>query len=226
MTPGQYRSSFDKARSLFRAVSLSKDMALTYVPSRGTINDPGLGDYVEAYRTAIEQLKYDILLFDDSIMQFAYERAVGGKAYIRYTYYQFPFDFPTYEEYLARNGLTYCEAGELFRDYYEQELSEAALIRYPTSIRYDYNEDLYTHGVHAASHIHIGYRSPLRIAVCMVLTPYLFSLFVAKQCYYDRWCELIRDAQFRRKLVASKTSCTELPNCLFADLDKKELYLK
>lgn len=185
-----------------------------------------VGDYIAVYHKFVETFKYDFLLFDDSLLQYSYERDQNGHPLIKYSYYQFPFDFPTYEEYLLSNDLTYEEAGDLFRHDYEQELSEASARVYLTPIRYDYDVTQYTEGVHPASHIHIGYMNSIRLPVCMILTPFMFTLFVVKQCYYNDWLSLVSSAEFLNALGTSRQSCKQLHAELFTEADMKELFLK
>ena len=227
MNRAQYRSSLDKTKSLLNRLSLTKYILLGHRP----VAYEYLGllkthDYIAIYKKAIEEYNYDILLYDDSILQFSYNVDSSGKPLIRYSYYQFPFDFPDYKEYLLINGLTYEEAGELFIDEYEQELSEASRKLYYTPVRYDYCEDEYTCAVHPASHLHIGYQNSIRIPISIVITPYMFTLFVLKQCYYSQWTELIKDSSFLKAVDLSKVSCLDIRSEFFTNLDKKELYLK
>jgi len=223
----QYRSSLDKTKSLLNRLSMTKYILPGHRPvPYEYLELLKTHDYIAIYRKAIEEHNYDILLYDDSILQFSYNVDPSDRPLIRYSYCQVPFDFPDYKEYLLINGLTYEEAGELFIDEYEQELSEASRKLYYTPVRYDYCEDEYTCAVHSASHLHIGYQNSIRIPISLIITPYMFALFVLKQCYYSQWTELIKDSSFIRAVDLSKVSCLDIRPELFTDLDKKELFLK
>lgn len=227
MNRAQYRISLDRTKSLLRRSRLSKGISPSYnMGLYDAVRFSTPGEYITIYHEFIETFKYDFLLFDDSILQYSYVRDKNNHPLIRYHYYQFPFEFPTYEEYLLSNDLTYEEAGELFRHDYEQELSEASTRVYLTPIRYDYNATQYTGGVHPASHIHIGYMNSIRIPICMILTPFMFTLFVIKQCYYNEWLRLISYTGFSNALNTSKQSCVQLHTDLFGEVDKKELFLR
>ena len=60
-------------------------------------------DLTKIYVAAIKNFDYDILLFDDSIIQFSYAK-IKGKLILKYAYYQNPFDVPTYSDFLARGN--------------------------------------------------------------------------------------------------------------------------
>lgn len=226
MNKGQYTTSLNKASSLLRKHSLLKG---TPVRFRGSsTKSPEVSDkydYVEEYKEAIDIFNYDFLLFDESILQFSYPTDMRHNPLIRYAYYQCPYEYLSYEQYLFNIGFSYEEAGEVFQTEYEQLLSEASLEAHYMYIRYDYSVDEYTLAVHPASHLHIGHLGSIRIPIQMIITPYMFVLFVLKQCYYSEWKHLIKDHKFRTAFQASKTSCSLLDSRLFSDLDKKELYL-
>lgn len=227
MNRAQYQVSLDRTKSLLRKSDLCKGLSPRYnIGSYEIMRVSTIGEYITVYHEFVEMFKYDFLLFDDSILQYSYERDQNSYPIIKYSYYQFPFDFPTYEEYLLSNYITYEEAGELFRYDYEQEITEASARVYLTPIRYDYDVTRYTGGVHSASHIHIGYMNSIRIPVCMILTPFIFTLFVIKQCYYDHWLSLFSNEEFRNSLDTSKQSCMQLHADFFSEVDKKELFLK
>lgn len=226
MNKAQYRSSFDRTKSLLRRMGLSKielDFHRRFTAEFFDIHNSI--DYVTTYEKAIQEYYYDILLFDESILQYSYDQDAHNNPVIRYAYYEFPFALPSYDQYLIENGFSYDEAGELFRKEYEQEFSESILKEYLVPIRYDYSEDQYTCGVHPASHLHIGYLNSIRIPISMILTPYMFTFFILKQCYYKEWERCITEPRFLRAMDLSKTSCMALSNEVFGGLDKKELYL-
>lgn len=226
MNRAQYRSSLDRTKSLLRRMGLSKiDLDFHQRLPAEFFDIHNSIDYVTTYQKAVQEYYYDILLFDESILQYSHNLDVDNNPVIRYAYYEFPFVFPSYDQYLIENGLSYDEAGELFRKEYEQEFSESILKEYLVPIRYDYSENQYTCGVHPASHLHIGYLNSIRIPISIILTPYMFTLFILKQCYYNEWARCITEPRFLRAVDLSKTSCTDLCNEVFKDLDKKELYL-
>jgi hypothetical protein len=181
------------------------------------------GNYIDIYKTAIRNFDYDILLFDDSIMQFSYNNPDGNKI-IRYAYYQFPFAIPSYKEYLETNGLYVEDAGDLFLDAYEQEVAEALINSGALAIRYDFSLREYRPSVHPASHFHVGLDNHLRLPISYYITPMMFGIFILKQAYYDRWTSFMSNPSFRKHFESCKKQCKKLEKICFDDSDKKELY--
>jgi hypothetical protein len=133
---------------------------------------------IDIYKLAINNFNYDILLYDESILQFEFSK-LEENINLRYVYCQFPYDFPTYKTYLKNNGYEYNEVREEFRDDYEQEVSEAEFKKICIYIRYDYDPLLYVSMVHAASHIHFG-NNNTRIPISRIISPYSFVQFIVK----------------------------------------------
>lgn len=225
MNRSQYAISLNKVNSILKRNSLLKGGPVSFRGSVIKTTEAEEYDYVTAYKKIIDVFDYDFLLFDESILQFAYATDSQGKQLIRYAYYQCPFEYISYEEYLSNIGFFYEEVSDIFQAEYEQELSEASMKENFMHIRYDCSEDDYELAVHPASHLHIGHLSSIRIPIQMIITPYIFTLFVLKQCYYRDWKCLIADSKFRKELLRSKISCSPLDTKLFCELDRTELYL-
>ena len=226
MNAGQYKISLNKINRLLRKYSLTKEIPSSLGMKNVPTEDPDIESYASTYQKAIDSFTYDLLLFDESFLKFSRSSDPKGQPeVIRYAYCQCPYEFISYEEYLESNGFFYIEVGEAFRGDYEQDLSEAPLRELFNYIRYDYSGQGYQVGIHPASHLHIGLTGSIRIPIEMVITPYMFSLFVLKQCYYDRWSVLMMDAAFWGSVQTSKVSCSPLNIEGFADLDRTELYL-
>lgn len=183
-------------------------------------------DFFYAYLTAVNNHDYHFLLFDESFFQFEYNWNPTDNVTLRYAYYQFPYDFPTYKEYLMERGLSFNEMGYGYKYVYEQALSEAPKKDTFVLIRYDYSEREYSSGVHSVSHFHFGHSNSIRIPSSVIITPLLFILFVLKQVYSDLWKSLIEESNFHRIYKSSKSKCQNIRICFFDDLDKNELYLK
>lgn len=225
MNKSQYTISLKKVKSLLSKHGLIKDIPGT---ARSRENSPltaGIYDFIGLYRRSINGFNYDILLLDESILQFSYSKDQNGKPLLRYAYYQCPYEFFSYEQYLDYYDFSYEEIGEELKTEYEQELSESVIKDHFVHIRYDYSEHEYQLAVHPVSHLHIGHLGSIRIPIQMMITPYMFSLFVLKQCYYRKWRELIAINTFHKAISVSKTSCSILNTALFCDLDRTELYL-
>lgn len=225
MNIGKFKSSLDNSASLLKKNALlrlhnqrSKSLLKKNIEVFRNEN------IVDIYKLAISNMDYDILLYDESLLQFEFikfEECIK----LRYVYCQFPYDFPTYKTYLKNNGYEYNEVREEFRDDYEQEVSEAEIKKICIYIRYDYDPLLYVPMVHAASHIHFG-NNTIRIPISRIISPCSFVQFILKHAYYDQWCSLMKNNDFKSEFSRIKNSCTSLLNSeIFKDLDIKELYL-
>ena len=181
-------------------------------------------DYIKIYNTALNSNDYHLLLFDDSFFQFELSE-FDKKPLLRYSFYQTPYDFLPYKEYLESKDLKFNEVGYEYQDEYEQVLNEAPIKETFLSIRYDYSEKEYKTGVHSVSHFHIGFRSPIRITSSIFITPLLFVIFIIKNVYSKKWPSLINDDDFLKQYKKVKDKCESIEETFFQELDKIELYL-
>jgi len=184
-------------------------------------NDP-----TKIYLTAIKNFDYDVLLIDDSIIQFSLSETRQGLI-LRYAYYQNPFDVPSYSEYLIEE-LASPEFDLLTRvieSEYDQIIAEAPLLINLMALRYDYSKKEYTEGVHPVSHFHIGLDNKIKIPLRALLTPHSFSIFILKQVYYDLWKSLIATGAVISTFKKSKEICPPVDPEYFKGLDEYEHYL-
>lgn len=222
-----FNMSREQAKRLLNKFDLLKSADFYKKPiSCEFIRVTGEKDFYNVYLTALNNFDYHFLLFDESFLQLEYNQNSTDNVTLRYAYYQFPYDFPTYKEYLMERGLSFNEVGYGYKYEYEQALSEAPQKDTFVLIRYDYSEREYSPGVHSVSHFHFGHSSSIRIPSSVIITPLLFTLFVLKQVYSDLWKSLIEESNFHRIYKSSKSKCQNIRMCFFDDLDKKELYLK
>ncbi|MCK4397850.1 MAG: DUF2290 domain-containing protein [Methanophagales archaeon] len=222
-----FNMSREHAKRLLSKSDLLKSADFYKKPISGEfIRVARVKDFFNAYLTALKNFDYHFLLFDESFLQLEYNRNSTDNVTLRYAYYQFPYDFPTYKEYLMERDLSFNEMGYGYKYEYEQALSEAPQKDTFVLIRYDYSEREYSPGVHSVSHFHFGHSNSIRIPSSVIITPLLFTLFVLKQVYSDVWKLLIEESNFHRIYKSSKSKCQNIRMCFFDDLDKKELYLK
>lgn len=222
-----FNMSREQAKRLLSKFDLLKSADFYQEPiSKEFIRVARENDFFNVYLTAIKNFDYHFLLLDESFLQFEYNRNSTDNVTLRYAYYQFPYDFPTYKGYLMEKGLSFNEVGYGYKDEYEQALSEAPKKDTFVLIRYDYSEKEYSSGVHSVSHFHFGYSNSIRIPSSVIITPLLFILFVLKQVYSDLWKSLIKESKFHRIYKSSKSKSQNIRRDFFDDLDKKELYLK
>lgn len=220
-----FNDSLKKAKSLLKKYELCMhfNVRVTSTPQSFTTLSHKK-DYLNIYKTAVDNHIYDAVFKDNSLLQFDYNDTQEHKS-LRYAYYQSPYEFPDYESYLLRNDLSFDEVGETFREIYEQEYDEAQINANTSMIRYDYDESLYQEGIHPASHFHVGNSNQIRIPTSIIVTPYLFVLFITKQMYYQKWKELTTNRTFKNHISRSRASCKLLDRSLFTTEDKNELYL-
>jgi len=222
-----FNMSREQAKRLLNKFDLLKSADFYKKPiSKEFIRVAREKDFFNAYLTALKNFDYHFLLFDESFLQFEYNRNSTDNVTLRYAYYQFPYDFPTYKGYLMESSLSFNEVGDTYKYEYEQALSEAPKKDAFVLIRYDYSEKEYSPGVHSVSHFHFGYSNSIRIPSSVIITPLLFMLFVLKQVYSNLWKSLIEDPKFQRVYKSSKFQCPNIRMSFFDNLDKKELYLK
>lgn len=226
MKKSSYQASLFELKNLLKNISLTK----ASYDKKGIFSSEFMaksrrGNYIEIYDTIIQNVDYDILLFDDSVLQFSYlDQPVGNKT-VRYAFYQFPFDILPYEKYLEGCGLSYQEVGEFFREDYEQEVAEAAINSNALTIRYDFSTREYTSAVHPASHFHIGLNNNFRLPIAYYITPLMFGIFLIKQIYYWRWKDYLKNQSFKATFEKCKNQCKKIEDVYFSVHDKKELYL-
>ena len=222
-----FNISREQAKRLLNKFDLLKSADFYKKPiSEEFIRVARVKDFFNAYLTAVNKHDYHFLLFDESFLQFEYNGNPTDNVTLRYAYYQFPYDFPTYKEYLMEKGLSFNEVGYGYKYVYEQALSEAPQKDTFVLIRYDYSEREYSSGVHSVSHFHFGHSNSIRIPSSVIISPLLFILFVLKQVYSDLWKSLIEESNFHRIYKSSKSKCQNIRMCFFDEFDKKELYLK
>ena len=218
-------TSVEHSKILLNKFELLKDSNHPYKqisPSFSTICRKE--NYIKTYNEALHSNDYHLLLFDDSFFQFELSE-FAKKPLLRYSFYQTPYDFLQYEEYLESNDLKFNDVGYEYQDEYDQVLNEAPIKETFLSIRYDYSEKEYKTGVHSVSHFHIGFRNSIRITSSIFITPLLFVIFIIKNVYSKKWPSLIEDDNFLKQYKKLKDKCESIEETFFQELDKNELYL-
>lgn len=196
MTKANFNISFGKIESTLKSFDLLKMKGI-----KNLIND-GVSDefkkaslsnkYYQAYKSGLENYDFDFLLKDESYFQFQYINKEGVLE-IRYAYFQNPFEYLTYEEYLESEidlneiDESIESIGNLFEVEYNQFLNEQELTSNYSTIRYDSDFKNYKPILHSVSHIHIGHLSDIRIPLDKILSPLRFVLFTLKNIYYHNW---------------------------------------
>lgn len=182
-------------------------------------------DYSNLYSIARKNHDYDILLDDQSIIQFTYEKENTTITHIRYAYFESPKIIVPYEEFLEMMELDYEECGDAFFEEYEQFRNEAQSKSVVNPIRYDYDRGQYRGLIHPTSHFHIGHDNEIRIPAAMMVSPLGFTSFIIRQVYYRRWEESLKDQRFYDAYLKLKTHCLVLDEELFSKLEQTDFFL-
>lgn len=180
-------------------------------------------NYPEYYRYALENDCYDLLLKDNSFLQFTYDNKDRSEI-IRLAYYPTICQI-SYQEFLEMNEFSVDEDedGDTLIDEYQQFLIEQ-IPENTTPLRYDFDKKLYKEIVHSSSHIHFGNAEDVRIPLNCIIKPALFSKFVIEYYFFKKWKEKIELKDYDNALY--KSSEYELINSeLFTEKDKMLPYI-
>jgi hypothetical protein len=180
---------------------------------------------------------YDIRLEDESIFSF-WRSELGNE--LKYSWYESSQTLPSYEDF-ARQYLSLAFQHEMadelaeewlegfgtdIHDAYEEEVKIAPLREAVTPIRYEYNEDQYTPGVHPASHLHIGINNDIRMACRRLLTPLSFVLLVLRQGYPKTWKRLLANGEVGKRRAYVRDALEFVDGEYWQDYDSCEMWLE
>lgn len=196
MTEANFNISFGKIESTLKSFDLLKMKGIKNLKNDGVSDEfkkASLSNkYYEAYKIGLESYDFDFLLIDESYFQFQYFNR-DGILEIRYAYFQNPFEYISYEEFLENEidlieiNETIESVGSIFETEYNQFLNEQELSSNYSTIRYDSDFKNYKPILHSVSHLHIGHLSNIRIPIDKILSPLRFVLFTLKHIYYHNW---------------------------------------
>ena len=237
MTEANFNISFGKIESTLKSFNLLKMKGIKNLIKDGVSNEfkkASLGNkYYEAYKIGLEKYDFDFLLTDESYFQFQYSNKEGILD-IRYAYFQNPFEYLSYEEYLENEiDLTEIDesiesVGNMFELEYNQFLNEQELSSNYSTIRYDSDFKNYKPILHSVSHIHLGHLNNIRIPLDKILSPLRFVLFTLKHVYYYNWKDKWEND--KEDLIARLKDCKNgeenLSEQYWNNDEKIELHLK
>ena len=231
MTSGKFFSSINESLILLNKFKLLKSKG---PKGNGIYSEEFLkiskGDnIVETYKCAIKNEDYDILLKDESIIQF---QKVNDD--LRYAYIQNPYKYISKEDYVALIYTT--EELEEFTDFsidelineneYEQFLNEQNLNSISNYFRYDCSSAGYKPLIHSYSHFHIGMNENVRISTSKIITPLKFTKFCIKNTYFDNWkAQFDIDPNFINEVIKMKNDCLQLPENKWNVIEDNDLHL-
>ncbi|MEN5435291.1 DUF2290 domain-containing protein [Sphingobacterium faecium] len=237
MTEANFHISFSKVEKALSFFNLLKMKGVKRLINDGVSDDfkhASLGNkYYYAYKIGLENNDFDFLLKDESFFQFQFEK-IDDLLEIRYAFFQNPFEYLSYEEFLLHeidldtNKESLETVGNLFEQEYSQFLNERELTSSYSTLRYDSDFKNYKPILHSVSHIHIGHLSNIRIPMDKVLSPLRFVLFTIKHVYYNNWKDKLdkNRCDLMKMLSDCKSGETLLHEDFWTEDEKIELHLK
>lgn len=228
MNAEDFKKSLEKVSTLLSKSQLLKDSKYKYksISSRN-YKIRSNQELVDTYIKEVNELNFNFLLKDESFFSFQYDKDKSSICKLKYIFFQFPYEFPTYEQFLDKEfNAKLSDVGYSCREIYSQAASEASIKNHIAILRYDYSEEAYREGIHSASHIHLGFSNSIRLSIDKMLSPEAFTLFIIKQIYISEWSKMILSSKLKPELRSIKSFCPTLTDYnLFNDLDRCELYL-
>jgi len=190
MREADFWTSYKASTLLLRDLNMRKNLQNHHgIPySKDLVSVSKKGDIQALYAYMSDNLDYDILLADDSMITMNME---GGL--VRMVYLQNPIKHIDILEYVSmyhKDDLNVCsvdELREIYKEEYERHLATLELNKAAVYIRYDEDPTLYRPMVHPYIHLHIGMNNNIRIPSSVEMTPLTFILFILQQVYYDVW---------------------------------------
>ncbi|GAB7086070.1 DUF2290 domain-containing protein [Marinifilum fragile] len=236
MTPAQFKISFDLIPEILKEFGLFRMKGTKNISNDG-VSEEFLSasikeNYFQAYRIGLENYDFDFILEDQSYFQF--ECSFNDQLKIRYSFYQNPVEFISYNEYLQneidRSGLDESieDLGMLMTDEYDQFLNDQELISNYTTFRYDIDYGNYRPLIHSISHMHVGHITNVRIPIEKIISPLRFVLFTIKHVYYRQWKEMVENkgSKVNRYLALARNGEQVLGNHDWSLSEKLDIYLK
>ena len=231
MNLGKFNASINDSAEFLKKFGLFKSKG---VKGNGVFSDDFLKiskqkNIVETYKCAIENLDYNLILVDDSLIQF---QLINDD--LRYAYIQNPYKFISKEEYISiiysiedLEELSEFNTQDLLNENeYEQFLNEQKLNSSSNYFRYDCSSRGYRPLVHSYSHFHIGVNENIRIPTSKIITPMSFTKFCIKNTYFEQWKSYFDlEPNFVGEIIKTKNECLSLTITKWNHLEENELYL-
>ena len=185
-------------------------------------------NYETIYKNAMENSDYDILLKDGSFFQFNFKKENKNDFKLKYNYFPNPYidSMESYNSFIKRMYKhNYEEVGELYRNYYEQYISESAANLNITPIRYDYDKNAHMNMCHPISHLHIGKNENVRLPINYVLLPEMFIQNITMLIYFEEWKSNINQSDIKNICFSSKEKSKKCENEILNEEEQKIIYL-
>jgi hypothetical protein len=223
MNPGMFQTQLSAAWRMITELNLDGDRI--WHPDYSLVGASRFRhmNYVETWRTCVQEQLYDFQLVDNSLIQFRVLNFSPLSA--SFAYYECPYQCFSYRDFLVDVGFEYEEVRDDLRVDYEVYLTTCDLKETVTPLRYDFSPELYTPGLHPASHMHFGYASHIRVGTKKILRPMSFLLFVLRQYYPQKWQEFISTAQAMILCRNVREHLDDVENAYWQSADEWEMSL-
>lgn len=222
---GDIRANVLRCCGLFKAARLPFTFNDDDGYDAGSASEFARATYVEEWRALLVGQRYDFRFDDLSLLQFR-STGEGGELELRYTFYEAPVNVVGYREFLESYlATTFSESGYAAWPEYEEYILTAPA-RPATPIRYDYSPKMYTEGVHPASHVHVGFRSQVRLGTGKCWRPMSFALFVLRQAYPVVWRRFLGHSQAGAMARYIRESLLDVPQEYTRGMDEWQALLR
>ncbi|CQD40324.1 DUF2290 domain-containing protein [Yersinia enterocolitica] len=191
MNQGKFRASVKHSIHLMNEAEIKVNQNIEPIyPSvmAGVLRDL---PYEEMWRKCVESNWYDIMLEDNSIIQFN-----NGC----YRYLMVPFKALSLDEFFESHypDVEYKEDVDLYREVqveYEQYVMSMQVNKAPVPVRFDVDSRGYCEHTHPYYHLHLGLDNESRVPVKEYMTPFSFSAFILRTFYPSSWMKYAISAQ-------------------------------
>ena len=191
MTDSDFWTSYNYVTLLLKELGMRKGLQNhKHIPySKDLITVSKKGDLSKLYDYMSENLDYDILLKDDSMITMNMQDGLVKMTFIQRPtkYIEFMNFVSEYHKDALREFNKEEYLWELYNEEYQQHLDTLELNKAALYIRYDEDPDSYKVNTHPYIHIHIGMNNNIRIPSSVEITPLSFTFFILQQVYYDKW---------------------------------------
>ena len=227
---GKFNASLNDAKALLTDLKLFKSFG---PKNQGDYSDAfkkvcRSGRHTEIYNTVRDNLDYEIVLADDSFLQFC-----RGDKYLRMCYIENPNFTCSKEDFLRtiftdidENKIDEMIADLVSDEEYEQYLNEMEGNANLMFIRYDFDTNGYAPLQHSCSHLHIGMRESVRIPLSIAITPLQFVIFCLRLAYPEQWQKLHKDKDtLTATLQSIKQQNPNLPSTYWQPEETLDLFI-
>lgn len=186
--------------------------------------------YESIFLCGLQHGDYNIQLSDYSFFQFSITDEVECDYRIAY----YPNPFALFDQSYLTELHDDLQSGLISYEEYAQLLSDFESNPKKPPLRYEYDSSLYRHLEHPTSHLHIGTFNHDRWPLGIYLTPYLFSLFVAKTYYFGEWSNEAnitinekneKQNELDTHMIIEKEKSPQIPERLFSRIEQKQIYI-